>query len=354
MESSEESGVKKVELVPSYQISPVIKGGWQLSVGHSLDRKIEDEVAIGDTITFIESGMSTLDFGDIYVGVEELIGKALARLKDRYGEDARKMVQLHTKYVPNEKSLSSFDVQDVRKIVDRSLARLGVDQVDLVQFHWWNYEAPHYLEAMAELFALKEQGKIRHVGITNFDLARTREFIEAGFKPASTQVQYSLLDRRVESGLGKYCEDNGIGIIAFGTVAGGFFSEKYLGRSEPMEFATRSNVKYKLIIDDFGGWNLFQRLLLVLNTIARRHQTDIATISSAWSLQRPGVRAVIVGARSLNHIDSNLNIPNIQLTNDDIESIDELLQSSVGPLGDVYQAERYDSHHREVIRTNLS
>ena len=145
MEPSEESGVKNVELVPGYQISPVIKGGWQLSAGHSLDRKIEDEGAIGDTITFIESGISTLDFGDIYVGVEELIGRALGRLKEHHGEDVRKMVQLHTKYVPNEKSLSNFDVHDVRAIVNRSLARLGVEQVDLVQFHWWNYEALHYL-----------------------------------------------------------------------------------------------------------------------------------------------------------------------------------------------------------------
>ena len=352
MESSEESGVKSVELVPGYRISPVIKGGWQLSAGHSLDRKIEDEGAISDTITFIESGISTLDFGDIYVGVEELIGKALGRLKERYGEDARKVVQLHTKYVPNEKSLSNFDVKDVRTIVDRSLGRLGVEGVDLVQFHWWNYEAPHYLEAMAELFALKEHGKIRHVGITNFDLPRTKEFTDAGFKPASTQVQYSLLDRRVENGLGKYCAENGIGIIAFGTVAGGFISEKYLGRPEPDAFATRSNIKYKLIIDDFGGWDLFQELLTLLNSIAKNHQTDIASISSAWSLGRPGVKAVIVGARNLDHLERNLGIPNIKFTKDELSSIDQLLAQSKGPEGDVYQLERYSDRHRGIIHTN--
>ncbi len=344
--------MKMVELVPGYRISPVIKGGWQLSAGHSLDRTIEDEGAINDTISFVESGVSTLDFGDIYVGVEELIGKTLRRLKESHGDDARKMMQLHTKYVPNEKSLMRFDLQDVRQIVERSLSRLGVEQVDLVQFHWWNYEAPHYMDAMAELFALKDAGKIGHVGITNFDLAKTRDFTEAGFKPASTQVQYSLLDRRVENGLGEYCHLNGIGIIAFGTVAGGFISEKYLGEREPDNFATRSNVKYKLIIDDFGGWELFQELLKLLDKIAKSHSTDIASISSAWSLQRPGVKAVIVGARNLDHLDRNLGIPDIVFTEEELGAIDLLLSQSKGPQGEVYELERYNDRHRGIIHTN--
>ena len=344
--------MRKIELVPSYQISPVIKGGWQLSAGHSLDRKIEDENAINDTVAFIESGISSLDFGDIYVGVEELVGKALQRLKERYGESARSMVQLHTKYVPNESALATYDIRDVETIVNRSLARLGVEQVDLVQFHWWRYEQPGYMEAMAELFRLKDFGKIRHIGITNFDLARTREFTEAGFKPASTQIQYSLLDRRAENGLSKYCAENGIGIIAFGTVAGGFISEKYLGAKEPDQFATRSNVKYKLIIEDFGGWDIFQELLELLDRIARNHQTDIASISSAWSLQRPGVKAVIVGARNLDHLDRNVGIPNIKFSNEELAAIDALLAQSTCPQGDVYQLERYDDRHRGIIHTN--
>ena len=344
--------MKRVELVPGYTISPVIKGGWQLSAGHSLDRIIKAETAIDEMVQFIEAGISTLDFGDIYVGVEELVGKTLNRLSKTHGTAARKMVQLHTKYVPNEKTLKTYDTRDVQLIVDRSLHRLGVDQVDLVQFHWWNYEDPGYLNAMAELFRLKSEEKIRHVGITNFDLSHTQEFTEAGLKPASTQVQYSLLDRRVENGLGAYCLENGIGIIAFGTVAGGFISEKYLGVSEPSEFSTRSNIKYKLIIDDFGGWDLFQELLALLNQIAQKHATDIASVSSAWTLSRPGVKAVIVGARNLNHLQRNLEIPRITLTGNELASIEELLAQATGPLEDVYQLERYNDRHRGIIHTN--
>lgn len=344
--------MNKVDLVPGYQISPIIKGGWQLSAGHSLDRTIEDAAAVADTVAFVEAGISTLDFGDIYVGVEELIGRALKELQSRYGQSARNMVQLHTKYVPNEKSLSTYDPRDVSAIVNRSLGRLGVNQVDLVQFHWWNYEANHYLDAMRELFALKDEGKIRHIGITNFDTAKTKEFTAAGFKPASTQVQYSLLDRRVELSLGKYCIDSGIGIIAFGTVAGGFISERFLGASEPNEFATRSNVKYKLIIEDFGGWELFQELLRVLNQIAKNHQSDIASISSAWTLQQPGVKAVIVGARNQDHLNRNLAIPNIVFTESELSAVNNVLAQSKVIEGDVYYLERYNARHRGIIHTN--
>lgn len=344
--------MNKVDLVPGYQISPIIKGGWQLSAGHSLDRTIEDAAAVADTVAFVEAGISTLDFGDIYVGVEELIGRALKELQSRHGQSARNMVQLHTKYVPNEKSLSTYDPRDVSAIVNRSLGRLGVDQVDLVQFHWWNYEANHYLDAMRELFALKDEGKIRHIGITNFDTAKTKEFTDAGFKPASTQVQYSLLDRRVELSLGKYCIDNGIGIIAFGTVAGGFISERFLGTSEPNEFATRSNVKYKLIIEDFGGWELFQELLRVLDQIAKNHQSDIASISSAWTLQQPGVKAVIVGARNQDHLNRNLAIPNIVFTESELSAVNNVLAQSKVIEGDVYYLERYNARHRGIIHTN--
>ncbi|MSZ45975.1 MAG: aldo/keto reductase, partial [Actinobacteria bacterium] len=228
--------MKKRSMVSGYEISPVIKGGWQLSSGHSLDRKIEDDQAVADTVSFIEAGISTLDFGDIYTGVEELIGRAVKRL------DSRDMVQLHTKYVPNEKSLDNFDRSDVRTIVHRSLNRLGVEQVDLVQLHWWRYEANSYLVAMEELFKLKNEGKIRHIGITNFDLPHVKEIVAAGFKPASIQIQYSILDRRAEEGLSQYCADNDIGILCYGTVAGGLLSEKFLGVSAPEKVETRSAV----------------------------------------------------------------------------------------------------------------
>ena len=342
----------KQELVAGYKISPVIKGGWQLSSGHSLNQKIENEQAIADTVSFINAGISTLDFGDIYTGVEELVGKAIATLKAEHGESARDLVQLHTKYVPNNVALENFDRSDVATIVNRSLQRLGVSQVDLVQFHWWRYEARNYLAAMEELFKLKSDGKIRHVGITNFDVERLVEMIDAGLKPASIQLQYSLLDRRPATDMTEICIQHGIGILCYGTVAGGFFSEKYLGKSEPGEAETRSNVKYRLIIEEFGGWSLFQQLLKALDSIAKNHNTDIGTIASAWTLRQPAVKAVIVGARNLSHQKSNLQIPEINFSESDVRAIDEVLAHAKGPSGPVYDLERYSEKHRSIMHTN--
>jgi len=344
--------MKKRELVAGYEISPVIKGGWQLSSGHSLNLQIQEQAAISDMISFIESGITTFDFGDIYTGVEELVGKTLAALSERLGTSAREKVQLHTKYVPNETSLKSFDKSDAITIVNRSLTRLGVEQVDVVQLHWWRYEDRHYLAALEVLFALKESGKVGNVGITNFDLERLEEMVDAGLKPASHQIQYSLLDRRAEQGMSQFCEANKIGILCYGTVAGGFFSEKFLGVAEPTQVETRSNVKYQIIIDEFGGWGLFQELLHVCKNIADNHRTDIGTIASAWVLQRPAVKAVIVGARNISHLDSNLKIPQIVFTHSELEAIDEILSRSKGPNGPVYDLERYSEKHRKIMHTN--
>jgi aryl-alcohol dehydrogenase-like predicted oxidoreductase len=111
-------------------------------------------------------------------------------------------------------------------------------------------------------------------------------------------------------------------------------------------------VKYKLIIDDFGGWELFQELLKLLGSIAMNHSTDIASISSAWSLQRPGVKAVIVGARNPDHLERNLGIPKIVFAQEELAAIDRLLEQSTGPTGEVYELERYNDRHRGIIHTN--
>ena len=342
----------RAELAPGYEISPVIKGGWQLSSGHSLNTKISEEKAIEDILAFIDVGITTLDFGDIYTGVEVTIGKALKKLVERDGVAARKKIQLHTKYVPNANFLDTYDPLDAGKIVHRSLERLGVDQVDLVQFHWWKYEAQNHLTALEQLFLLKESGHIREIGITNFDLTRIEEMVEAGLKPASLQLQYSVMDRRPAGALADYCIAHEISLLCYGTVAGGFLSERYLDSPVPSDFDTRSNVKYQVIIEDFGGWELFQELLRCLRAIAVAHNTDIGTISSAYILNQPGVTGVIVGARNLNHLENNLKIPAIKFSESELQSISEVTDKASGPIGPVYHLERYDPRHNGIMQTN--
>jgi aryl-alcohol dehydrogenase-like predicted oxidoreductase len=180
--------------------------------------------------------------------------------------------------------------------------------------------------------------------------------VRGGVPLASMQVQYSLLDSRPAKRMVEAAADHGVSLICYGTVAGGFFSDKWLGAKEPAwPLANRSLTKYKLIIDDFGGWDLFQTLLLALRAVAERRGTDIATLASAAILTRPGVAAVIVGARDRSHLPSNLAISNIVLSSEDIASIDKVVAAARQIDGDVYSLERdRGGRHGAIMKYNLN
>lgn len=340
-------------IAPDYSVSRVIRGGWQISSGHTPGQPLDRQQAVDDTLAFIREGITTLDFGDIYLGVEETIGESLRQLRHQYGNDARAMVQLHTKYVPDLSVLPEHSFTHVERIIDRSRDRLGVEMLDLVQFHWWDYRIPGYVDAMLHLQRLQEQGKIRSLGVTNFDVAHMRAFAEAGVTPATAQVQYSVLDGRPAGSMTDFCAEHGVSMLCYGTVAGGFLSEKYLGIPEPKQpFPNRSLTKYTLIIDAFGGWDLFQHLLRVLKNVADKHHANIGTIASAYVLQRPQVAAVIVGARDRKHLPENLQIASLRLDAEDIEAIELVTRMSSGPSGEVYGLERDDPKHSSIMHTS--
>ena len=246
--------ISTTELAPAYRASRLIKGCWHLAGGHG---EVNQAQAIQDMAAFVEAGLTTFDCADHYIGVEALIGQ----FRREYPELAPKL-QVHTKCVPDYDRLTSCDRAYLTGIIDRSLERLGVAQLDLVQFHWWNLAQPGYVEALGILSDLRREGKIAHLGLTNFNTALTREILDAGIPLVSTQVQYSLLDSRPDQGLIALCQERGVQLLCYGTLAGGLLSDAWLGQAEPTEpLANRSHTKYKLIIEDFGGWDLFQELL---------------------------------------------------------------------------------------------
>lgn len=347
------SSVERVELSPQYSISRIIQGCWQLSEGHALGSAHAAREIIAHLSAYREKGITTFDMGDIYRGVEELVGVFVDHLRGQCGHHMRDLIQLHTKYVPDLNALPSLQCRDTESIVHRSLSRLRVETLDLVQLHWWDYGVPRYREALEHLFSLSDRGKIRHVGVTNFDIEHMREFVEAGLKPASIQLQYSLLDRRPEHGMVSFCKEQGIPILCYGTVAGGFLSERYLGMPEPPPpLANRSLTKYKLIIDEFGGWELFQELLHTLQDIANKHRTSIAVIASAYVLQKPGVAAVMIGAHGKSHVEENVAASEVHLDPEDLSKIAAILHKSSGPQGDVYTLERTDGKHSCIMQKN--
>ncbi len=334
----------RIELQPGYSISRVIKGGWQLAGGHgSVDKK----QAIQDMREFVEAGITTFDCADIYTGVEDLIGKFIKECKH---------VQIHTKYVPDLDELPRLTKNDTEKIVDRSLTRLGVERLDMVQLHWWDYSVPLFVDAAGHLRDLQKAGKIRCIGVTNFDAYHLHEILEAGIPVISNQVQYSALDPRPEGSLQHLAREHNIVLLCYGTLAGGFLSERYLGAQDfqdPLE--NRSLVKYRLIIEEFGGMELFQKVLHVLAKIADRYYVGAAEVAIQYILQKPCVAGAIIGARNANHLENIKKIGSFQLDNEDLKDIQAVIAQARGPKGPVYGLERdRTGRHGRIMKYNLN
>lgn len=343
--------IERFELTKNFHISRIIKGGWQLSQGHSAD---SDEDPIESMFAFADKGITTFDCADIYTGVEELIGRFLAVRKQRLGDNHD--IQVLTKFVPDYDALATITKQHVEKIIDRSLRRLGKERLDMVQFSWWSYDVASYIETAKWLQEIQEAGKINLLSGTNFNTHATKELVNAGIPLTTLQLQYSLLDHRPENSLSNFCAKSNIHFMCYGTVAGGFISEKWLGKKEPTPpFANRSLIKYKLIIDEFGGWELFQSLLKVLKSIADKHHASITNVASRYILDRKQVAAVIIGAKSSTHLTENLRLFEFALDQVDTNEIEKIIEQRKGPSGDVFDIERIkDGPHGSIMRYNLN
>jgi aryl-alcohol dehydrogenase-like predicted oxidoreductase len=231
--------------------------------------------------------------------------------------------------------------------IEQSIKKMNVSSIDVLQFHWWDYNDTRYLDALHHLTKLQEEGKIKHLGLTNFDTDRMKIMVEQGFKLVSNQVQYSILDQRPEVKMTLFCKKHGIKLLSYGTLLGGFFSKKYLGKTEltRADLDTLSLQKYKNMIDAWGGWNLFQELLVVLDKIATKHQVGIANVSTRFILDKPCVAGTIIGARLgiTEHISENQKTFGFCLDDEDYSKIKEVtsrannLFDSIGDCGDEYR-----------------
>ena len=345
--------IETTQISPGYTISRVLKGGWQLAGGHA---PVDHQKAIAEMGDYVRSGITTFDCADIYTGVEQLIGD-FRRATIAAGDAALLApLKVHTKCVPDLQKLRTITKQELQTTIDRSLTRLGLEQLNLVQFHWWDLAVPRYVEVAGWLADFQKQGKIDLLGATNFNTACMREITESGVDFASIQVQYSLLDNRPAKSLLPYCKENDIKILCYGTVAGGFLSDRWLGVAEPVgDLENRSLIKYKLIIDDMGGWELFQELLATLRRVADRHGVNVADVAMRSVLDWPQVSGIIVGVRHGGHLEAHSRLFGLKLTDQDRAEIEAVLAQKTPMEGDVYDLEREQKgRHGRIMHYNLN
>ena len=334
----------RADLAPGYSISRIIKGGWQLAAGHG--SAPPSPGAHADMAAFVAAGITTFDCADIYTGVEQLIGSFVPP------DGAR--VQVHTKYVPDLAALDTVDFAATSGIIERSRTRLRRASLDLVQFHWWDYAVDRYVETGLHLERLRREGVVRHIGVTNFGTPHLRALLDGGAAVVSHQVQYSLLDRRPAGAMAELCAERGIRLLCYGSVLGGFLSERWLGAAEPKEpLENRSLTKYKLIIDEALGWDGFQDLLRTVRAIAERHGVSIGAIGIAWVLAQPLVAAAIVGARNTSHLEDTTAAFGVRLEPRDLALLDRACGRGIA--GDVYELERdRNGPHGRIMKYNLN
>ena len=231
--------VERLSLAPDLEIPRVLTGMWQIADMERDDRELDLEVAAVAMSAYARAGLTTFDMADHYGSAEEVAGRFLRR----QGTDGG--FQMFTKWVPKPGPVTR---DGVRSAVERSLRRLGTETLDLLQFHAWSYVDPAYLDCLFYLQELREEGLIRHLGVTNFDTAHLRLIVESGIGVVSNQVCYSLLDRRPQQRMAALCERYGIRLLAYGTLAGGLLTDRWLGQPEPGadELATWSQISRTL------------------------------------------------------------------------------------------------------------
>ncbi len=282
--------VPTVRLAPGLTVSRVLTGLWQVADLERDGATLDPDVGAAAMAAYADAGFTTFDMADHY-GSAEIIAGRLRATRDE-GRD----VQLLTKWVPEPGPIGEADV---RAAVDRACGRLGVERLDMLQFHTWSYADPSWLDALFWLDEIRQEGRIGALGLTNVDTAHLRVALSSGIPIVTNQVACSLLDRRFEGPMQALCMATGARLLGYGTVAGGLLTERWLDRPEPgpAELATWSQMKYLRFVSAAGGWEPFQALLQAVAKVAERLGVSMANVASRYVLESPAVAGVIVGAR---------------------------------------------------------
>jgi len=331
----------RLQFTPDLRICRILNGMWQVSGAHG---SIDPKAAIQSMFAYHDAGFTTWDLADHYGPAEDFIGEFRRQLAALRGVEALSGIQAFTKWVPRPGRMTRRVVEEAIAV---SLRRMDVQTIDLLQFHWWDYADTNYLDALTYLAQLRDEGKIRHLALTNFDTEHLNRIVDREIRLVSNQVQFSLIDRRPEVRMIRFCQEHNIQLLTYGTVCGGLLSETYLGQPEPRPSAlnTASLRKYKQMIDAWGGWGPFQDLLVTLKSIADKHGVSIANVAVRYILDRPAVAGVIVGARLgvSDHRADNARVFGFTLDTEDHDRIQAILDRSrdlfhlIGDCGDEYR-----------------
>jgi aryl-alcohol dehydrogenase-like predicted oxidoreductase/enamine deaminase RidA (YjgF/YER057c/UK114 family) len=327
--------VERIALAPGLEVSRVLTGLWQVADMERDGRTLDLEATADAMQPYVDAGLTGFDMADHYGSAEDVTGI----YRQRHGGAAP--ARFFTKWVPRPGPVTR---DDVRAAIVRSLTRMRTERLDLLQFHAWTWADPSWLDAMFYLQELRDEGLVAQLGFTNTDTAHLNVALATGLPIATNQVAMSLLDDRAAGPMTALCLETGVRLLAYGTIAGGWLSERWLDQPEPdwERSGTWSQMKYGRFIRAAGGWTRYQAVLAAAARVAARHGVSIANIATRWVLDQPAVGAVIIGARlgQREHIADTVRVFSFALTDADRTELDEAraaLTSIPGDCGDEYR-----------------
>ncbi|MFN6071016.1 MAG: aldo/keto reductase [Bacteroidota bacterium] len=318
-------------------IPRVIIGLWQIADIERKNANFNPASVVENMEAYLDAGLNFFDMADHYGSAEIIAGLLYKKRK----EEGKSLPVLATKWVPKHGHNSKDIVKDA---VTLALNRLQVNQLDLLQFHAWDYTDPSWIETMFYLDELRKEGYIKALGVTNMDTVHLKMAIDSNIPIVSNQISHSLFDQRAVNKMIPYCLENKIRVLCYGTVAGGFFSNKWLGKVEPSieNLPTWSLMKYKRFQEEVCDWKQFQDLLKQLDGISKQLDLSIAQLASLYIKEEFHCNSVIIGARlgELEHITENKQVSNMGLDEESKLEIAHCLKqfnSVNGDCGDEYR-----------------
>jgi len=295
------------------EVSAVCLGTWVF--GGDCWGAADDTQSIRVAEEAIEKGINFIDTAPIYGSgrSEEVVGKAMRGKRDR--------VIVSTKLGLKQEGgsiKSDLSAGFIREEIENSLRRLNVETIDLYQCHWPDADTP-LEETFGELKALLEEGKVRYIGVSNFD----RELIERvrSIMPViSDQMQYSLFDRAIEKELVPFCKAEGMSILAYGPLGGGILTGKYKAPPVFPKGDVRSFF-YKFYREPF--WSKARGLVSVLEEIAKKRKIPVSQVAINWVLSREEIASCIVGCRTTEQLAQNIGTADWKLNTEELTKIQE-------------------------------
>ena len=289
--------------------------GWQFAWGSQ-----DDNDSIAAIHRSLELGVNWIDTAAVY-GLghsEEVVGRAL---KDWGGSRPYVFTKCGLRSDLKGKVHKVLTADSIREEVENSLRRLSVDVIDLYQIHWPpDPDSDELEEGWSTLADLKREGKVRWIGVSNFDVQQLRR-AQAIAPVTSLQPPYSLVHREIEDKILPYCQREGIGVIVYSPMASGLLT----GAMTRERAASLPKDDWRKGHPDFTEPNLSRNLALValLRTIAKRHNRSVGEVAIAWTLRHPAVTGAIVGARNAEQAEGVMRAGELRLSDEDMNQIED-------------------------------